>query len=137
MIEIKNEPYPNPSVQSRRIKKRLEELNPGKDVHLMGLYPEMFTMFDFLPSSAFIPIARVRVNRFSRLVKKWGWGGIAGHYLLAPNKIITWHHRLGQDVGTGFADSRRCLFREVTRKVNWVFSNRAEQMQALCGRYQS
>ncbi len=61
-----------------------------------------------------------------------GWGGIAGHYLLAANGLVTRHHRLGQGIGTGFADSRRCLFREVARGVDWVFSNRAAQMQAIC-----
>jgi hypothetical protein len=35
-------------------------------------------------------------------------------------------------VGTGFADSRRCLYREVNRGVDWIFSNRAADMQAVC-----
>ena len=132
MMEIKNEPYPAPALQSRRMQKQLRVLSPGKDFHLMGLHPDRFGYFAFLPARAFVPIARIRIDRFSRMAASNGWGGIAGHYLLATNGLLTRHHRLGQGIGTGFADSRRCLFREVARGVDWVFSNRAAEMQAIC-----
>ena len=132
MMEIKNEPYPAPAVQSRRMQKQLEALSPGKDFHLMGLHPALFGYFAFLPARAFLPIARIRIDRLSRMATANQWGGIAGHYLLATKGLIARHHRLGQGVGTGFADSRRCLFREVARGVDWVFSNRAAEMQAIC-----
>ncbi|MEE4111213.1 MAG: glycerophosphodiester phosphodiesterase family protein [Desulfobacteraceae bacterium] len=134
MMEIKNDPNLAPAVQSRRMQKQLEALSPGKDFHLMGLHPALFGHFAFLPARAFVPIARMRIDRFSRMTEANRWGGIAGHYLLATQGLITRHHRLGQGVGTGFADSRRCLFREVTRGVDWIFSNRAAEMQAICGR---
>jgi glycerophosphoryl diester phosphodiesterase len=132
MIEIKTEPYPKPSVQSRRMERALRHLAPGKDFHLISLNPCMFSYFDFLPAKAFVPIARIRIDRFSRLAAANRWGGLAGHYQLVGNKMVNRHHRLGQTIGTGFADSRRCLFREVTRGVDWIFSNRAAQMQAIC-----
>ena len=72
------------------------------------------------------------IDRFSRLAAANGWGGLAGHYLLATDGLVNRHHRLGQAVGTGFADSRRCLYREVAREVDWIFSNRAARMQAIC-----
>ena len=53
-------------------------------------------------------------------------------YLLAGNGIVRRHHRLGQGIGTGFPGSRRCLYREVARGVDWIFSNRAAAMQAIC-----
>jgi glycerophosphoryl diester phosphodiesterase len=134
MIEIKTELYPAPAMQSRRMQKLLGVLSPGTHFHLMGLHPGLFGYFDFLPANAFVPISRIRMDRFSRMAAAAGWGGIAGHYLLATNKLIARHHRLGQRVGTGFADSRRCLFREVTRGVDWIFSNRAAEMQAICRR---
>jgi glycerophosphoryl diester phosphodiesterase len=137
MIEIKTEPYPRPSVQIRRMQRLLRHLSPGRDFHLMGLDPGMFTYFDFLPAAAFIPIARVRIDRFSRLAAAHGWGGVAGHYLLATRGLINRHHGLGQRIGTGFADSRNCLYREVSRGVDWIFSNRALAMQAICHRLQA
>ncbi|MBC2710322.1 MAG: glycerophosphodiester phosphodiesterase [Desulfosarcina sp.] len=132
MMEIKTEPYPKPSVQSRRMKKQLKNLTPEKDFHLMGLQPDMFGHFGFLTAKAFVPIARIRIDRVSRMAATHQWGGLAGHYLLATKGLLTRHHQLGQGIGTGFADSRRCLFREVARGVDWIFSNRAAQMQAIC-----
>lgn len=134
MMEIKNDAYPAPAMQSRRLQKQLAALSPGKDFHLMTLHPGLFGYFTFLPARAFVPIARIRIDRFSRMAATRGWGGIAGHYLLATDELITRHHRLGQGVGTGFADSRRCLFREVARGVDWIFSNRAAEMQSICRR---
>ena len=134
MIEIKRGPCADPARQARRLRQALRHLTPGEDFHLMALHPDLFAPFDFLPPGAFVPIARVRMDRFSRLAASRGWGGVAGHYLLAGNGILRRHHRLGQSIGTGFADSRRCLYREAARGVDWIFSNRAAAMQAVCTR---
>ena len=136
MIEIKAEPDSVHSIQIRRMKKQLQHLAPEKDFHLMSLHPDMFGHFCFLPARVFVPIARLRIDRFSRMAAMHQWGGLAGHYLLVSNGLLTRHHRLGQRVGTGFADSRRCLFREVARSMDWIFSNRAAHMQAICHRAQ-
>jgi glycerophosphoryl diester phosphodiesterase len=132
MLEIKAEPYPMPSLQARRMASHLRRLRPAVDFPPMALQPEMFAYFDFLPPAAMVPIARLRIDRFSRLALRHRWGGVAGHYLLAAGQLLERHHRLGQAVGTGFADSRRCLYREVNRGVDWIFSNRAVDMQAIC-----
>lgn len=132
MMEIKNEPYPNPSVQSGCMKNQLRDLAPQKDFHLMSLHPDMFGYFGFLPAKAFVPIARMRIDRFSRMAATHQWGGLAGHFLLATDGLLNRHHQLGQNIGTGFADSRRCLFREVARRVDWIFSNRAAALQRFC-----
>ena len=132
MMEIKAEPYPKPAVQSRRMKKQLKNLAPEKDFHLMSLDPDMFGYFGFLPAKAFLPIARIRIDRFSRMAAAHRWGGLAGHCLLATNGLLNRHHQIVQGVGTGFADSRRCLFREVSRGVDWIFSNRAAALQRVC-----
>lgn len=132
MIEIKTEPYPQPSVQSRRLQRQLKRLTPGTDFHLMSLEPAIFGFFDFLPHESFVPIARLRLDRFSRLTARHAWDGLAGHYLTVTKGLVERHHGLGQHIGTGFVDSRRCLYREVARGVDWLFSNRAADMQAIC-----
>ena len=136
MIEVKTEPYPNPCLQSRRMQITLGHLTPGEDFHLMSLDPGMFGFFEFLPATAFVPIARLRIDRFSRMAIHHQWGGLAGHYLLTTRRLIKRHHGLGQAIGTGFADSRRSLFREVARGVDWIFSNQAARMQTFCGEAQ-
>jgi glycerophosphoryl diester phosphodiesterase len=133
MIEIKAEPYPDPTLQAKRLNSTLQHLNPVKDFHLMGLHPELFNYFDSLPPETFLPIASIRMDRFSRMAVANEWAGVSGQYLLAGESILHRHHRLGQGVGTGFADSRRCLYREVARGVDWIFSNQAAKLQAICG----
>jgi glycerophosphoryl diester phosphodiesterase len=135
MIEIKTVPLPSTrGRQARRVQAMLEALSPGKHFHLMSLHPDLFGYFGFLPTRTFIAIAQIRIDRCSRMAASMGWGGIAGHYLLATHQLIARHHEQGQRVGTGFADSRRCLFREVARGVDWIFSNRAARMQDICRR---
>ena len=75
MMEIKSESYPAPSIQSRRMKRLLQHLVPGTDFHLMGIHPELFGYFGFLPARAFLPIARIRIDRISRMAAAHGWGG--------------------------------------------------------------
>ncbi len=133
MIEIKAEPYPRPDLQARRMQALLAGLCPGRDFHLMSLHPSMFTRFDFLPPQTFLPIAQLRMDRISRLALKNGWNGVAGHYLMTTNRVIARHHRSGQRVGAGFADSTRSLYREINRRVDWIFSNRAAALQTVCG----
>ena len=132
MLEIKAETYSRPAIQSRHMQHLLRHLTPGQDFHLMALDPSLFAHFDFLPPTAFIPIARLRIDRFSRQATKMKWGGIAGHYLAATRNLIRRHHAQGQQIGTGFVDSRNGLYREVSRGVDWIFSNRATAMQAMC-----
>ncbi|WP_162459135.1 glycerophosphodiester phosphodiesterase [Desulfosarcina ovata] len=132
MLEIKGHENDRPAVPARRLQPILAPLSPGRDFHLMSLHPEIFADFDFLPKKALLPIARLCTDRFSRLAIAREWGGVAGHYLAVTRGMLNHHHRLGQGIGTGFADSPRSLFREVSRGVDWIFSNRAVAMQALC-----
>ena len=132
MMEVKAAESMDPALERRRLQQIIRHLRPQKEFHLMALQPELFDRFDFLPPGTFLPIARIRMDRFSRLAATRGWGGVAGQFLLAGQGIIERHHRLGQGVGTGFADSRRCLYREAARGVDWIFSNRAVRMQAFC-----
>jgi len=135
MIEIKDEPYAAPCIQSRRMLDLLSGMTPGDDFHLMSLHPGLFDYFDRLPKRTFIPIARVRVDRFSRMAVARRWGGLAGHFLALSNAVRDRHQHRGQGIGTGFADSKNCLYREVNREVDWIFSNRAATMQTICSGY--
>jgi glycerophosphoryl diester phosphodiesterase len=132
MIEIKTEPYETPRNQFGRMLRLLSGMTAGKDFHLMSLHPELFSHFDFLPARTFIPIAQIRVDRFSRMVVKNRWRGLAGHFLMLPDWVCVRHQRLGQGIGSGFVDSKNCLFREANRGVDWIFSNRAVELQSLC-----
>jgi glycerophosphoryl diester phosphodiesterase len=45
--------------------------------------------------------------------------------------LIQRHHRQGQKLGTGFIASRYCLYRELDRGVDWIFTNHALKLGAI------
>jgi glycerophosphoryl diester phosphodiesterase len=60
-----------------------------------------------------------------------GYGGVAGHYALVSDTAIWRLHASGLKVGTGYPRSRSCLFREIRRGVDWIFSNHAAEVRQL------
>lgn len=131
MVEIKDEPYPDPELQNERLSSILSSLTPRQDYHLLSLSPGIFDLIDTLPGSAFLPIARIRLSSLSRTSLARQYGGITGHYLFVPTATVKRHQAKGQAVGTGFVGSKNCLFRELNRGVDWIFSNDAVKMQAI------
>jgi len=136
MMEIKAEPYPDRDRRNRLLSEVFAALKPGRDFHLLSLDPEMFRLIDFAPPAAFVPVARLNVARLSRLAVQKGYGGVAGHYALVGDSSIQRLHAAGQKVGTGYPRSRNCLFREIHRGVDWIFSNHAGEVQRLIRRLQ-
>lgn len=134
MVEIKEESYPDPDRQNAIFKDCFAALEPGADYHLMSLTPEMFDLITFVPSSTFIPIAMLDMARFSKLALDKGYGGVAGHYLLLTDAILKKHRLKDQLAGTGYPGSKNCLFREVNRGVEWIFSNNAGELQEIVNR---
>jgi glycerophosphoryl diester phosphodiesterase len=134
MIELKEESYPDPARQNAIFQDCFSSLQPGKDYHLMTLTPEMFDLITFAPPSTFIPIALLNMPNFSKLALEKNYRGVAGHYLLLTHAILKKHHQKGQLVGTGYPSSKNCLFREVNRGVEWIFSNNAGELMAIINR---
>jgi len=85
-----------------------------------------------VPETAFLPIARLNTKRLSETALQNNYRGIAGHYLFITNTILKKHLRQGQHVGTGYIRSQRCLFRELNRGIEWIFSNHAAELQRTC-----
>jgi glycerophosphoryl diester phosphodiesterase len=130
MIELKKENYPDPERQNDIFNACFSSLQPRTDYHLMSLSPQMFDLITFVPPSTFIPIAMLNMSKFSRLALEKNYRGVAGHYLLLTNAILKQHHQKGQLAGTGYPASKNCLFREVNRGVEWIFSNNAGELMA-------
>ena len=134
MIELKAEIYPDPDRQNAIFKDCLASLEPGMDYHLMSLAPEMFDLVTFVSASAFIPIALLNMSKLSELALEKNYGGVAGHYLLLSNAVLKKHDRKDQLTGSGYPGSKNCLFREVNRGVEWIFSNNAGELQGMINR---
>jgi len=131
MVEIKAETYPDPARQNQILQDCFAPLKPRADYHLISLAPEMFELVTFVPASTFIPIAVWHVSRFSNLALAREMAGLAGHYFLLNNLISSKHRNSGQNLGTGYPRSKNCLFREINRGVEWIFSNNAAQLQEI------
>jgi glycerophosphoryl diester phosphodiesterase len=131
MVEIKTEVYPDPVQQNRILKNLFSALEPEKDYHLLTLAPKMFEVIVFVPRSAFVPIARFNFVRLSRLAIEQNFSGLAGHYLLLTASRLKKHWKLQQKVGTGYVNSKNCLFRELNRGVEWIFSDNAVELQKI------
>ncbi len=134
MIEIKACSWPGPQRQNRTLAEALEPLEPIRDYHILSLNPLQQPPPPFLPQKALLAIAYTFPDRLSQWVLENRWGGLCGHYLLMRKAIINKHLRRGQRVGTGFVHSRNCLFRELNRGVEWIFSNRALALQRILNR---
>jgi glycerophosphoryl diester phosphodiesterase len=132
MVEIKGETYPDPNRQNQVLKNLFSDLIPEIDYHFISLTPEMFQLFDFLPTTAYLPISQLNEKELSALAIQKKYGGIMGHYYLLNSSLVKKHLALGQKIGTGIIDSKNCLFRELNRGVEWLFSNNAVEMKALC-----
>jgi glycerophosphoryl diester phosphodiesterase len=131
MVEIKAETYADPVRQNRILQDCFTALAPRADYHLVSLAPQMFDLITFVPASTFIPIAIWKVSRFSRIALEKELQGVAGHYFLLNDGIVARHHAKGQKVGTGYPGSKNCLFREINRGIEWIFSNNAGELQKL------
>ena len=132
MVELKEEAYPDPNYQSRVLQDLFAGLEPAADFHFLSLTPELFKMIAWLPPAAFLPIAELNVGRLSDLSIRENYGGILGHYLLLTAPVVKKHQNHQQKVGTGFVNSKWCLFRELNRGIHWIFSDNAVDLQAVC-----
>lgn len=130
MAEIK--PH---TVPAKRLNDVLSELfsslQPEKEFHLISLFPQYFSDVSFTPPETLIPIAETNAGSVSELVLQKGYGGMAGHYMLVQDNILRKLSQSRLPVGTGFINSRNCLYREVSRGITWLFSDRAAEIRKM------
>jgi glycerophosphoryl diester phosphodiesterase len=131
MIEIKAEHYPDPAVQNRILEDLLSPLVPEADYHLLTLVPEMFDLIECVPRSALLPVAQLNFFQLSKLAIAQNYSGLAGHYLLLTRSRLKKHKAFNQKLATGYVNSKKCLFRELNRDVEWIFSDNAVELQKV------
>lgn len=131
MVEMKEEFYPEPVYQAGLLKDLFSSLEPVNDYHFISLSPRIFNIIDFVPETAFIPVAKFNAGRLSEIALNKNYGGIAGHYLLISDTMFKKHKEKNQKIGTGFIGSRNSLFRELNRGAEWIFSNNAAKLQKI------
>jgi glycerophosphoryl diester phosphodiesterase len=131
MIEIKAEHYPDPVGQNRILSEHLCSLEPEKDYHLLTMRPEMFSLIECVPRSVLLPVAHFNISQLSKMAIAQNYCGLAGHYALLTKSRLKKHKKLKQKLGTGYVNSTNCLFRELNRNVEWMFSDNAVELQKI------
>ncbi|HKJ44329.1 MAG TPA: glycerophosphodiester phosphodiesterase family protein [Balneolales bacterium] len=131
MIELKKEKYPDPEYQVQVLESMLSGLKHGENYHFLSLTPKMFQYVEFVPSSTYLLVSETNTQKSSKVALGQNYGGLTGHFLLLTKKIIRLHHNKDQQVGTGFITSKNCLFREIHKNVDWIFSNKAVELQKI------
>jgi glycerophosphoryl diester phosphodiesterase len=132
MAEFKWEHYPQPAYQNQVLQQLFTRLAPIQNYHLMTLQPSLLSYINFAPKQAWLLIAELNMQKLFRLMQALQLGGITGHYVLASNTILNYCLQHNLLFGTGFIDSKNCLYRELNRGVEWIFSNQADLMQLRC-----
>ena len=131
MMELKRDPLPDVERKRERLRELFAPLTPAADYHVLALALDLFAPMDFAGEDAFIAVAELNVSEISRAALESGFAGIAGQYLLLGRRVVETHAECGQRVGTGFVASRFCLYRELNRGIEWIYSNRACRLAAL------
>ncbi|MCF8106169.1 MAG: glycerophosphodiester phosphodiesterase [Desulfohalobiaceae bacterium] len=131
MIELKAGSYTDPERQNAVLQQSLSGLRPGLDYHLLSLNPALFELLPCVSPRTWVFVAEFNIKEVSRLALEKNSKGIAAHYALVSNKYRDRHHGQGQLVGTAYPDSKNCLFREINRGMDWIFSNRAGKLQSV------
>ncbi len=134
MIEIKAAALIDPLRQNAILQSCLAGLQPQIDYHLLSLSPDLFEAMPWAASRTWIAVGELNLGKMSRFALERNLQGIAGHYALATRACLNRHHSRDQKVGTAYPGSKNCLFREINRGVDWIFSNRAVAMQSLIHR---
>ena len=131
MVELKHDELSQQDIKRRRLQDIFAPLRAAEDYHFIALDLDLFELVRFAGDAACVPVAELNINAISRQALARQFAGISGQYLLMHNRLIRRHQRQQQRVGTGFAGSRYCFYRELNRGVDWVFTNHALKLRAI------
>jgi glycerophosphoryl diester phosphodiesterase len=131
MVELKRDELGAWAERTRCLYEIFSKLEAGVDYHFLALQLELFEMVEFAGKRACVPVAEFNLRELSDAALAHGFDGVSAQYLLLGRSTIHRHHRQGQKLGTGFAASRYCFYREVNRGVDWIFSNHALKLEAI------
>jgi len=131
MVELKRDQLGGRAERAARLREVFAGLEAGGDYHFLALQLDLFDLVEFAGKRACVPVAEFNLGKFSVAALEREFDGVSAQYLLLGQSAIRRHHRQGQKLGTGFATSRRCFYREVNRGVDWIFSNHALKLEAI------
>lgn len=135
VIELKEELYTNLDQRKNNFQAALKNLIPIEDFYVISLAPLLLAQMNCYSASCYFPVGRVNMQLISDLALEKNYAGVLGHYVFTRNKHVRAQLAAGQQVGTGFVESKNCLFRELNRGVTILSSNHPAEMQAIINQY--
>ena len=131
MVELKHDELGEEETRAERLREIFASLDAGVDFHFLALSLDLFKLVEFSGGKACLPVAELNLADFSREALTRDLAGVCGQYLLVNQDVIQRHHRQTQKLGTGFAASRYCFYRELNRGVDWIFTNHALKLNKI------
>ncbi len=125
LIELKASPFQD----EEALVHALNGLSAGENYHLLTLNSKVFSALSQFPKNALLLVAgHNNVQQYCNISLNENYGGVLGHYFLINNKVINRLKTAKQIVGVGMVDSKFSLYRELNRGINWLFTNRAKEV---------
>ena len=129
MVEVKESWRERPAL-AERLSALLSSLEPDKDFHLLSLEPDHLEGFRHLPASCLVDVALTNTKAIVQQNLQLGHGAVAGSFALLSASMLQALKRAGKQVGTGQVNHPAILNRERHRGVDWIFSDRALNLQS-------
>jgi glycerophosphoryl diester phosphodiesterase len=130
MLELKESAEPHKD-RIENLMRALYRLVPGRDFHLMSLQAKLLDEHSWLKSKAKVDIAWFNMDEAFKNAQLKQHGGIAGHFVLLNESIRKKALAMGLQTGTGFIETKGCLIKELTRGIDWVFTDQASRVKAF------
>ena len=135
MVELKGDQLGDFAIRNERLCEIFNALEPCLDYHFLALQVAQFELVEFCGRSACLPVAVFNVGELSLQAMEQGYAGVCAQYLLLSTRLIQRHRQHQQKLGSGFAASRFCLYREINRGVDWIFTNHTLRLEAIRRQY--
>jgi glycerophosphoryl diester phosphodiesterase len=112
------------SSQSLIFSELLKTLRPGEDFHVLSLKPENFNQLTkHLDKKSFMLVGKFNEREMTTLTIENGYGAFSAHFFNLNAEFLNQLKSAGVKIGTGFPETSGCLYREITRGVEWIFTN--------------
>jgi glycerophosphoryl diester phosphodiesterase len=128
MIEVKNDHGLYHPQGIENLKLLLNSFTPQQDFHILSIDLEVYEQLKFLPTSCYLPIARINLLKMSDFAIRNNCAGMTGHFLLSCGHLVNKHLKLNQGFGTGQINSKFWMDHEKNRGITWAFSNNANEI---------
>lgn len=120
LVEIK-EPLDDKKV--RALAEALDPLKPQQHYSLLSLKPDFLTPVTFAPSSSFMAVDWLDMENTVRKTIDLKYGAVSGHFMLLNDQRLQKCKAEGLITGTGFVETKAAFIREISRGIDWIFTN--------------